>query len=520
MNNHIHFSFFGLVTKLLLVGILLLLLIPLPAQADVGVHPVLPGGSNIQPEGDTPIQMAAEVVTMNVRLATEADNDILQLNPEAYGLQFQPIWYPVVAEVSAVFTMTNPTSDEISLTAWFPLASSLDSVSWELNPDEIVPRIASFQVAVDGTPLEYTVIELPNPKGEDKPLLPWASFPVTFSAGKDTLIHISYLLPLTQAVKGSELALYYIFQTGAGWSGPIGQAELILNLPYPASQETLARIPSNRLGLPYSMSDPRAVIPFDGTTTGNQARWMWTNFEPTPQDDFSVWLMDPGLWQDLSVARSAVLASPQDGQAWLTLANIYRHLSVRSYNFPSIYSQSYLPLGLEAYQKAIELLPDHPAPHTGQAMLALAPYMNLTNAPPEVIQFIQTELQIARELETAHPELAEEAGISSWLLDDSLSIYFANATATVASPANVTASTKQTEAAALRLTPSITSTPKPSLTPTTMPSPTFKPLSPTPTVTLEPAGVPAVGRSLTIPVVAGVVILIIVGFLVLVRRRA
>ncbi len=72
-------------TGLLLVNLLLGLTLPNPASADVGVHPILPGGSNIGPEEDTPIQMSAEVVTMNVRLATADDNAILQLNPEAYG---------------------------------------------------------------------------------------------------------------------------------------------------------------------------------------------------------------------------------------------------------------------------------------------------------------------------------------------------------------------------------------------------------------------------------------------------
>jgi hypothetical protein len=109
------------------------------------------------------------------------------------------------------------------MTAWFPLASALEKVGWELNPDEIVPRIESFQVTVDSNAVDYTVSELPNPKGADRPPLPWASFPVTFPAGADTNIHVSYLLPLHQAVKGNELALYYIFQTGAGWAGPIGQ---------------------------------------------------------------------------------------------------------------------------------------------------------------------------------------------------------------------------------------------------------------------------------------------------------
>jgi hypothetical protein len=137
-----------------------------PVRADVGVRPILPGGSNIQPEGETPIQMVDEVITMDIRLATEGDNDIIQLNPEAYGLQFQPLWYNYVSEVKANFTMNNPTTEDVNLTAWFPLASALESIAWnELNPDEIVPRIASFQVMVAGKPIEFATSELPNPKG-------------------------------------------------------------------------------------------------------------------------------------------------------------------------------------------------------------------------------------------------------------------------------------------------------------------------------------------------------------------
>ncbi len=145
-----------LVTGFILTVSILVLLIPSSARADVGVRPILPGGSNIQPEDETPIQMAGEVVTMDVRSATEADNAIILLNPNAYGLQIQPVWYPMVAEVQAVFTMTNPTSDDVSLTAWFPLASALENLNWELNPDETVPRIASFHVTMDGQPIDYS----------------------------------------------------------------------------------------------------------------------------------------------------------------------------------------------------------------------------------------------------------------------------------------------------------------------------------------------------------------------------
>ena len=507
-----HQSTVLLINSLVLLAILILLLIPSIVHADVGVRPILPGGSNIQPEAETPIQMASELVTMNIRPATQADNSSIQLNPEAYGLQIHPVWYPVVAEVQAVFTMTNPTSDDVSLTAWFPLASALEKVSWEINPNETVPRILSFQVAVDGNPIDYSVSELPNPKGAEKPPLPWARFPVTFPAGKETNIQVSYLLPLQTSVKGSELALYYIFQTGAGWAGPIAQAELIVNLPYPASPETIARMRPGSLSLPYAMSFPNALIPTEGVMEGNQARFAWTNFEPGPQDDFSMWLVDPVTWQALDTARVAVQANPQDGQAWLDLADIYRSLSLKAYNYPGIFSESYLPLGLEAYHKAAELLPEHPAPHVGMAMLSLAPYMTDTNAPSEVMGSVQEELRIARELGTAHPDLSEQANISSWMLEDSLSIYFEQITATAISAATSTGWARETEALASTPTPTDTPTPYPSLTPNIEPTRSPEPLSPTPT--LPAAAQPGSGLPPGGILVVEALIFAIVGFIV------
>ena len=121
---------------------------------------------------------------MNVRPATAADNNAIQFNPETYFGKSQSAWFEAVAEVQADFTMKNATSEPVSMTVWFPLASVLKSAAWyEFNPDEMAPRVNSFMVNVDGAPLDYTVSELPNPAGPDKPLLPWASFTVTFLAG-------------------------------------------------------------------------------------------------------------------------------------------------------------------------------------------------------------------------------------------------------------------------------------------------------------------------------------------------
>jgi hypothetical protein len=484
-----------LILGLFLALMLLVLSHPSLSLADVGVRPILPGGSSILPEDQTPIQMAGEVVTMNVRPATAADNAIIQINPNAYGLQIHPVWYPMVAEVQAVFTMTNPTTEDVSLNAWFPLASALQNVSWELNPDEIVPRILSFQVAADGAPLDYSVSELPNPKGTDKPPLPWASFPLTFPAGTDTNIQVNYLLPLQVSVKGSELALYYIFQTGAGWDGSIGKAELILDLPYPASAETLARMDPRTLGLPYFMADPETVLPQDGVMVGNQAHWTWTDFEPGPQDDFSIWLVDPGLYQQLESARTAVQANPQDGQSWLNLARLYRSLATGAWGYPSVFAESYLSQGLEAYRKAAQLLPELPEPHGGIAMLSLAPYMRDLNTPSEVMGLVQEELRIARELEAAHPNLAEQSEISSMIVDDALNNYFYKITATAIASATSATSARQTENAAASPTPTDTPTPVSTVTP--VPGASYTPYPPPITPTVLPSVQDATSTSAT-----------------------
>lgn len=513
------------VCGLVLVSFWVSLLVSAPVRADVGVQPILPGGSNIQPEEETPIQMAAERVEMTVRPATEADNAVIQLNPDAYGLQFQPVWFQAMADVEADFTMKNPTTETVSMTAWFPLASALENVSWELNPDEIVPRIESFQVMAGGDPVDYTVSELPNPKGEDKPLLPWASFPITFPASQETNIHVSYTLPLQPSVKGNEMALYYIFQTGAGWAGPIGQAELILNLPYPASAETLAGMPFGSLNPPYFVyfGDDVAGIPPGGVLEGNQARWTWEDFEPGPQDDFAVWLIQPQKWQELKSARAAVQAKPQDGQAWLDLASIYHSLSTSGYNMPSVFSTNYLTSGIEAYQKAADLLPEHPAPHAGLALLSLAPYMDDKNAPPDVIQYVQDEFKISRELEAKQPSLVEEAGISSWIVEDVLSVYSYNDATATADWATYSADwATETAVANLTLTPppaAATPTPPPSRTPTPTATETLE-ASPTTLATLTPVPpVSETGSGLGQALIAAAIIFLIIAAAYLVLRR-
>ncbi len=521
-----------LVCSLVLMGVIFGLIQPPLVRADVGVRPILPGGSGIEPGEETPVQMAAEVVTMTVREATKADNAIVELNPRWYGYDYQPVWYMAVADVEADFTMRNPTAEDISLTAWFPLASSLESISWELNPGEIVPRLKSFQVMVDGKTIPFETSELPNPKGTDKPPLPWASFPVTFPAGKDTLIHVSYTVPLSMAAKDPAVTVYYIFQTGAGWAGPIGQADLIVNLPYPASGETMTGMKS--ISLPYGgVGKTEVGIPAGAVLKGNQARWTWKNLEPGPEDDFAIWVIMPAKWKQVISDRAAVKARPNDGQAWLELAYTYHTLSTHwMSNSPNLFSSAYLPQAREAYQKAAALLPGHPAPHIGLGLLSLASYYGkIKSAPQSVISSVQQELKVAQQMETANPSLAAESKLSSWDLEDALSPFFYNdATATadraaydailgtMTAQATIESATRTQLAVAKAdilicwsthgpdcyLTPSATAshTPEPSQTP-----------EPVPTATLAVKATPFSDQASLLVIVAGVVILAAVGYL-------
>lgn len=325
------------------------------SQADIGPEPILPTGSNIKPEDKTPIEMQSEKVILIVRKATESDNTIVNINPEVYSFDNSPTWFPAIAEVEADFTMQNPTNEAVSMTVWFPLASALEGVNWEDSIGEVVPSINRFQVMVKGRIADYSVSELPNPQGGDTPPLPWASFPVTFPAKEKVRIKISYILPAQKPeTKWKDLIMTfnYIFQTGAGWAGPIGEAELVVSLPYPASPETIVALPAG------------------GKVDGNQVRWAWENLEPGPGDDFSISMMQPNPWEKLKSARLAVRSQSKDGAAWVKLCETYHGLSYSLWHKIPGFGEVYPPLGLEACQEAAHLLPKS-TPSDGQAWLDL-----------------------------------------------------------------------------------------------------------------------------------------------------
>jgi hypothetical protein len=474
------------------------------SRADMGVNPILPGGSNIKPEGDTPIQMTAEKVVLTVHQTTDVDSG----NPQVGGLEYYPyfpLMYQAVADVTAVFTMTNPTNEAVSMVAWFPLASAMENAEWENFPaDEVVPRIESFQVSADGKPLAYTVSELPNPKGEDKPRLPWASFPVTFPAGEETLIQVSYTIPAQPTGDYLGMTFYYVFQTGAGWAGPIGKAELAVNLPYLASAETIGRMPEG------------------GQAEGQQVHWTWEKLEPGPQDDFSIFLMVQEHWDELQTARLAVKANPEAGDAWLRLCGSYHMLlfgGIPGRHIGPGFGETYQPLGIQACQKAARLLPDDARPYYELAMLYLSALPQ--ESSPEQVQPVRDEMEAMHAID---PALAQELQGN---LDDMLEwVLYNDATATAewavwsadwaTETAKATLYNDATATAEAECTPTPTPSPATTLIPATTPQPLPTIALPTPTV-IQPATKLSTGQSLI--VVTGLICLAILGYLLLKRKR-
>ena len=475
-------SLWAFVLSCVLIG----LLVQSAVAADVGVWPILPGGSSIKPGSETPIQMAAERVVMTVRQGTDAENAALKLGMEDQGYPwlpspYFPVVYLAVTEVDADFTMANPTEEDVAMTVWFPMASVLEDVNWQEHIGEAAPRIHGLQVDVDGEPLEHAVTELPNPQGEDKPPLPWASFPVVFPAGEEVLIHVNYIfLPQPSTIDLVEMTLSYIFQTGAGWAGPIGKADLEVNLPYPATSETIGSMPDG------------------GHAKGKQVSWTWEDLEPGPKDDFSISLLRPERWEELSYWKGIVEAQPEYEQGWLALSNLYERFSQgldeRGHIIPG-FGETYQRLGLQAAQEAARLDPSDIGPHYEMAMLHAAALPQ--NPPPEALQFVLEEIELMYQL---NPE--EAAALEPNVYDILEWVLYNDATATAEAAGWADSDATETPMAALTQTPS---------------SLPIRPATPGPQSTATEAT--ADGQVQLAIVVVGAAALVIVAYLVVKKAR-
>jgi hypothetical protein len=315
-----------LVLPLLLI--LILFAIPQAALADIA-PPSNPPGANPGPsEESTQVRMVAETVLINV-LRTPPEGSLGQ------------------ATVTADFTMLNLGSEAETMGVRFPISANDGFFNY--------PEIKNLQIVVNGTDVGYRRIEGLDSWGDT---VPWAEFDVFFPAGKEVYIQVSYLL------EGSGeypyIAFSYLLETGAGWQGTIGSADLTVRLPYEATSGNVFLDSSPGWG----ETSPGALL------TGNEVRWHYEELEPSRADNLSIVLVMPEAWGTVLNERQNVRDNPEDGEAWGRLGKILKEISRlrRGLRYDAggreLYEES-----RQAYIQSVTLKPNDAWWHAGYAEL-------------------------------------------------------------------------------------------------------------------------------------------------------
>ncbi len=425
---------------------LILLFLVVPVRADVA-PPEQPPGANPGPDSETTqVRMVDEVVTLDV-LAEE----------------------PARAHVTAEFTMRNLGSQAESMDVRFPLGAQDGFYN--------IQEIQNFGVRVNDKPLSYRRVMLETMVYEQVTQMPWALFAVSFPPGENVFIKVSYDVAGTAWDYDNFVKFTYILETGAGWKDTIGSATIVLRLPYEVSEENVL--------------DLRKNPAFKGFS-GRQATWLFTDLEPTFEDNFEVYLVKPVIWKQIKAEKDNLARNPQDGESWGRLGRAYK----RSFTYPKWYcredgtSAGLYAASKEAYQQAVTLKPEDALWHAGFAdLLVYSGQWGCPDIPEDRIRALQ-EIRLALEIAPNDPKVQEIASIVSFLL-----------------PEGMTQKDNGYDFPWLTQTPAPTALPVPSSTPELpAPSPaTPTPQPPLPSPETPPAprpSLPLCGSALLVPLLA------------------
>jgi len=314
-------------------------------HADAAPPEAPPGTTLLPGESITQVRMVAETVTLTI--SKHPSNS-----------------QRAIAKTEAVFTMRNLGTEAETMAVRFPLSF------FNGNSDGYggFPEIASITVKVDGKSVPtrrevqpFTSSEYSFPEREE---IPWAVFDVTFPPNQDVILEVVY------NVDGFGYYPYeafkYILETGAGWNGTIGSAEIIVRLPYEVSEQNLDL--TGQAG--------HGELTPGGVRSGNEIRWSFTDLEPTYLDNIQMVVVAPSLWEKVLQEKSNVEKNPNDGEAWGRLAKAYKEVTMmpKGYLREDPAGVELVALSKAAYEKCLSLLPNDPLWQYGYADLLWAPY--------------------------------------------------------------------------------------------------------------------------------------------------
>ena len=328
--------------------IVLSLLFALPASsayADVAPPETVPG-SNLNPGVETTqVRMVAETVTLTISEDPADENG-------------------AIAKTEAVFTMRNLGTAEETMNVRFPLSF------FNGNSDGFggFPEIDSIAVKVNGktvsTRREVQPFLNNTSSYQERDEIPWAIFEVTFPPNQDVLIEVVY------NVEGFGYYPYevfkYVLETGAGWNGVIGSAEIILRLPYQANERNVWIEGVEG----YGDATPGGVF------SGNEVRWKFEDLEPTFENNLQFVVLAPSVWESVLTEIENVTRNPNDGEAWGRLGKAYKEIIRMPKGYLRTDSAAIEMFGLskEAYEKCLALLPNDSLWHYGYADLLWSHY--------------------------------------------------------------------------------------------------------------------------------------------------
>ena len=362
------------------LSIIILFAVPSSVLADIA-PPQNPPGSNLDPGSEvTQVRMLAETVLVDVQ------KDI------TYGSLGR-------AHVTADFTMQNLGTESERLAVRFPIAVNN-------GYDNSYPEIANIAIQVNGNRVGFRRSDYAAEFGPfHGDTVPWAEFDVIFPAGKNVAVRVAYDLKGTGFSDQPYTSFTYTLATGAGWKDTIGSADIILQLPYPASTQNVL--------LGYSDS-PTA----DGATfRDNEVRWHFENIEPGQRgspSDLEFDLVAPAVWQTVVTELDRVTNNPKDGEAWGRLGKAYKTalITVKLFRTGPLYrsdpgGEELYQLSLDAYQKCLTLLPDDALWHAGFAeLLAIHAYSTKESAE---VDRANEEINTALQLAPYHPLVLKSA---------------------------------------------------------------------------------------------------------------
>ncbi|HZW02498.1 MAG TPA: hypothetical protein VFF68_01125, partial [Anaerolineaceae bacterium] len=230
-------------------------------------------------------------------------------------------------------------------------------------------------------------------------------------AGKTVRVEVSY--PMEAWGENPYAVFGYVLETGAGWYGTIGSADLIVRLPYKANEQNVLVSESPGFG----GTSPGMAF------AGSELRWRFTELEPEREDNLTVTMISPAVWKKILVVREVVRRNPQDGEAWGRLGKACKEAILERKGFlrqdPG--GWALFAEGAAAYEKSVSLLPDDALWHFGFAELLWREYLSRdyrTYAHDQslLVQAVR-ELKASLDLDPGSERALELAQEIAWLHD-------------------------------------------------------------------------------------------------------